>query len=117
MTEDPSPDVAVQDGRLIIGGAEVTTRHPVVHACVAEGQIVVLYDPDANPRKWGTFRNLASLDRHGAELWVAEPPTTTTGDCFVRIDSCEPLAVGSWSSFDCVIDPRSGRIVESTFTK
>jgi hypothetical protein len=79
--------------------------------------VVVLFDPDANPRPHGTFRNLGALDRHGNQVWLADTPTTTTGDCYTRIASGEPLVAHSFQSFVCTIDPATGSIIGRVFTK
>ena len=73
--------------------------------------------PDADPRRYGTFRNVVALDRGGRQVWVAETPTTSTGDCYYHIASAKPLIAYSTQSFDCTIDPTSGRITEQVFTK
>ena len=77
----------VVERRLTVDGVEVATRFPVLAACVAGGHLIVLDDPDADPRSWGTFRNLVSLDRDGSERWVADTSTITSGVCFYAIAS------------------------------
>jgi hypothetical protein len=109
--------VAVRDGRIYLDDAVVPTRYPVAAACLSGGHLVALYDPDANPRRWGTFRNLASVGEDGSERWLADTAETTSGDCFTGIKSCDPLWVFAWSGYVCRLDPQTGRIVEKVFTK
>jgi hypothetical protein len=111
------PFEVTDDGRLLIRGDAIVLPHPVKEAVGINDWVVVLYDPDSNPRRWGTFPNLAAVDRDGHVLWVAETPTTDTGDCYVAIRSADPLVVHSWSTYKCEIDPGSGQIVSRVFTK
>jgi hypothetical protein len=111
------PFEVTDDGQLVIAGVSVRLPHPVKDAVGIEGCVVVLYDPDSSPRRWGTFPNLSALDRDGNMLWVAEAPTTDTGDCYVAIRSTNPLVVTSWSSYKCKIDHATGEIVSRVLTK
>lgn len=105
------------EGLLWIDGVQVPTSLPVAEAADLGDRVVALYVRDANPRSWGTFRNLVAFDRQGVELWVAETATTTTGDCWTKIASVDPLRAYAFSGFVCTIDPENGRIIERTFTK
>ena len=104
-----------EGGQLLIDGSEVTTPYLVREAVVAAGLVVVLYDPDADPRSWGTFRNLAALSADGHQVWLAETSTTYTGDCWEGLVSSEPLVAVSWQGYRCEFDPATGRILERTF--
>jgi hypothetical protein len=105
------------DGAFSINGTAVESPHRIIEATRAGDVVVVLYDPDADPRGWGTFRNLAAFDRRGQRVWLAETPTSTTGDCYYQIASAEPLVAYSTQSFICTIDPLTGRITDRVFTK
>lgn len=108
--------IAIDNGALVVDGVKVGTRFPVIDAIRADGRLVVLYDPSANPRNWGTFPNLAGIADSGEELWVAETATTTTGDHYYRIESSSPLRVAA-PSYLCTIDPTSGAVVDRQFLK
>ena len=77
----------------------------------------MLYDPDADTRSWGTFPNLVAVDVDGRQVWIAETPTTVTGDAYYRISSVQPLRAMSVKSYDCEIDPATGRIIDRIFYK
>lgn len=109
--------VDILDGHLSIDGRAVPTQHRVLDARAAGSLVVVLFDPDDKPRPWGTFPNLVALSNEGDELWVAELPTTVTGDAYYRIASVEPLVAYSTKSFACTIDRLTGRIERSDFFK
>lgn len=103
--------------QLIVNGHVVPTTYPVREAVVARQLLVVLFDPDSDPRGYGTFPNLVAVDTDGEPRWTAALPTNSTGDCFVTIKSAEPLVALSWSSYECTIDPLTGAIERSVWLK
>ena len=111
------PSATAIEGLLWIDGVQVPTAIPVAEAVDLGDRVIAIYAPDADPRSWGTFRNLVALDRRGAELWVAETATTTTGDCWTKIASARPLRVYAFSGYICTINAADGRITERSFTK
>lgn len=102
---------------LIIGNARLELEHEIFTAWRVDGRVLVLFDPDAVSDKVGQFANLVALDDAGQRLWVAEMPTTITGDRYYRVESMNPIIVCSVSSFDCTIDPETGLILDQEFTK
>lgn len=79
---------------------------------------VILYDRDSNIRKWGQFPNLIGLSNSGEKLWVAELPTTDTGDSYFDVQLEEgKLIADSVRSFSCEINPLNGKIIHKTFFK
>lgn len=108
--------LAIENGVLSIDGRELGTRLRVIDAVRADGRLVVLYDPDANPRTWGTFPNLAAIEESGKEVWVAETATTTSGDHYYRIASASPLRVAA-PSYLCTIDTATGVVLDRQFLK
>jgi hypothetical protein len=83
----------------------------VIDAMTVGELIVVLLDPDEHIKPWGQYRNLQAFTANGKRVWTAELPTTTTGDAYYRMDPGLPLTAHSVMSFECVIDPQTGRIV------
>jgi hypothetical protein len=79
--------------------------------------VVILLDPDSSDEGNGRFHNLVALDRSGQPMWIAELPTLNPGDRYYQIPPNDPLIAYSVSSYDCVIDRRTGRISSKTFTK
>jgi hypothetical protein len=102
---------------LYINGRSFELEHPISEAFELYGKIIVLLNPDAYMEKFGQFQNLIALKETGELLWKAELPTTNSGDCYYKIASQLPLLVYSFSSWECEIDPATGRINARTFFK
>lgn len=100
-----------------IGGKSFEVEHPIADAFELGGRIIVLFNPDAYTEKFGQFPNLIALRPTGERLWTAELPTTTSGDRYYKVASRTPLVVYSVNSFECEIDPATGRIVARHFSK
>lgn len=79
--------------------------------------IIVLFDPGGRVDKFGQFPNLIALSREGKTLWIAELPTTTSGDRYYRLVHGGKLKAASVFSLICEIDPESGRILRQEFVK
>jgi hypothetical protein len=110
-------DVRILGETVLSDGRRFDFEHPVQEAWWWEDLLIVLFDPDAHSERFGQFPNLVAVDVNGTRRWVAELPTTTTGDRYYRIASREPLVAYALSSHDCEIDLRTGRIVRREFTK
>lgn len=108
--------VSYRGESVIVDGIEVRFAQRVVDAFATGEVAVVLLDPDGQVSVAGQFHNLVALDRSGHRLWEAELPTTTTGDAYYAIASRSPLIALSVQSYDCKIDPTTGRLLEKTFT-
>lgn len=77
--------------------------------------LLVLYDwiafPDAN-----AINNLYAYDLEGERLWVAE--ARYPGDFFVGVTSNNgQLIATTWRCFGCLLDLKTGKIMDSVFTK
>jgi hypothetical protein len=102
---------------LFIDGTRHELPYPIDNAIEYEDSVVILFDPDSADEGNGRFHNLVAFDRSGQVLWRAELPTTDPGDRYYKIPSSDPLTAYSVRSYDCVIDRRTGRILDRTFTK
>lgn len=60
--------------------------------------------------------NLAAYDLHQNQMWTAESPWLST-DGYVSFVSEEPLVIYNFSCFLCTLDPTSGKLLASEFTK
>ena len=111
-------DVHFAGESLSVDGQRFTLRHPIDDAFRLGDVVVVLFAPDAVMSTFGQFPNLVAVDPHdGSQVWQAELPTTETGDAYYAISSRQPLVAYSFKSFECTIDPTTGRILETVFTK
>lgn len=106
------------EGKLLtIDDAAVLMPHEIRDAFALGDKVIVFLDPDADLGRSGQYRNLLALDPAGASVWQAELPTDRDSDVFTRIVSREPLVADSFSSFECEIDPRTGRLLSMRFFK
>ncbi len=102
---------------IFMAAGPVELDHSVRDAFESHGHVIVLYDPSAWMQKFGQFPNLIALGPEGQRRWVAELPTTNSGECYERIISREPLIAWTWDSYECEIDITTGRIKKRIFTK
>jgi hypothetical protein len=102
---------------LFIDGTRHELQYPIGNAIEYEDSVIILFDPDSADEGNGRFHNLVAFDRSGQALWTAELATKDAGDRYYKIPSSDPLIAYSVRSYDCVIDRRTGRILERTFTK
>ena len=110
--------IGFSEKALLLGDKAVILDYPISDAFALEGRIIVLYDPASYPNKtFGQFPNLIALNSNVEKLWTAELPTTQTGDSYYRISSRDPLIACSLSSFECQVDPATGKIKIKTFLK
>jgi len=109
--------VSFRGNVLAIDDVALHTDYPIEDAFVSGDRVIVLYDPDANLKDFGQVPNLVALSAYGKLLWTAELPTTQTGDCYMEIDSREPLRAWSLTSHLCTIDSSNGRILHREFHK
>lgn len=79
--------------------------------------ILVLDWTPLSENRFGQVQNLRAYTFDGQEVWTAEHPTNMTTDCYTNIISREPLMVNNFAGYSCRIDPSSGRLLESVFTK
>jgi hypothetical protein len=112
--------VVFDDGRLHYRGR--TDGYPVEEVVpIPDGRdaiVLLRYSADGAPTH---FANLVRVRPNGEIQWRAAPPNREPGvqDAWV---ACEwpmngALTANSWSCFYCTIDPETGAIISSVFTK
>jgi len=109
--------IFVSERTLNIDGRSFNLEYPISEAFELNGRVIVLFNPDAYTEKFGQFQNLIALKETGELLWKAELPTTTSGDRYYKIVGRLPLVVYSIYSYECEIDPATGKIKARTFFK
>jgi len=102
---------------LRIDGQPHILAFPIDEAFQHGSLVVVVFAPDSDPKKFGQFHNVIAVDCEGNKVWEADLPTSNTGDRYYRVANREPLTLNSTQSFDVVLDPATGRIIEKVFTK
>ena len=118
-------NISFQNRRLVVDDKSIEMAWPILDAFALGKRIVVLFDPDAyllNPdykarRRQGAeaIRNLCAFSQTGEKLWEAEFPENA--DYYYKIDSRTPLRANTFSSFQCEINPDTGKIESKTFLK
>ena len=109
-------DVSFSGQTVSVAGQTRQAPYAVKQAAVIEGRVILLYDYMAGPRH-RQFQNLEAFSFSGQRLWTAEHPTSEPADAYVEILSTSPFLVWDFACYRCTIDPASGRIVKSQFTK
>jgi hypothetical protein len=88
----------------------------VVLPIIGTDDYIALCDPDA--QRGRAFANLVRVSPSGAITWRAELPPGTGDDAFVNVRwENNELMANTWSGHRVRIDPDSGRIMGSAFTK
>lgn len=82
-----------------------------------QGLIIKLFNwmdyPDQKPA-----RNVEAFDQDGKRIWIIESLTTQSADCYTNIKTDgKTLTAFNFVGYDCVVDPRNGKIISSQFTK
>ena len=112
------PTLSFKANDLWIDGIRTSLPYPIVDVFVAGRIIIVQFDPDVRLKEF--FNNVVGLDFSGRHLWTAElpPKTGTSADNYLaKAQSRSPVQFVSFSSFICTLDPRTGKIIRTEFTK
>lgn len=78
---------------------------------------IVLFDTDDICPLAGQSPNLVCFSKEGEIDWIAELPTSGTGETYYQVLSVNPLVADSFFSRRCTINKENGRIVEQEFLK
>jgi hypothetical protein len=109
--------IEASGNHLKIDSVHVEFLHPIQEAFLLKSIVIVFLDPDSNLGRDGQYKNLLAFNMKGEKLWEAELPTSKTSDVYWRIKRKSPLVVSSFSSYECIIDENTGKIVSSEFYK
>jgi hypothetical protein len=108
---------------ILIGVERVIDGGIVIAEVGLEGSTdaIVLLDPERRPAQvfaWHPFPNVLRVTCVGEIVWrSALVPQETTAKCWLGVEWVDG-ALRAWTySFDCELDPGTGQIVRSTFTK
>ena len=110
--------IQINEKILKVLDSEIKFDYPIEKAELFKDKIIILLDSDSNLRAWGQFPNLYGVDFKGKILWLAELPTTDTGDSYHSFSLTDKgIKAYAASSYECIIDPLTGKIMEKIFTK
>ncbi len=102
---------------LTIDGVRHTLARPIIAAATDGERVFVIFDYMAYPRDSSAL-NLVALDRNGELLWtVSDNPIDSPTAAYTNFSSIDPLTVGNFAGFSCVVDAATGTLLESQFTK
>lgn len=103
---------------LSVNKKQIECSQNIKEAFVVDDVVVVLLDPDAKTDKKKKYKNLLAYNANARCVWVADLPNSRmANDAYWKVQSKVPLLVSTFSSYDCEIDLRSGKIKESVFYK
>lgn len=101
---------------LKLKGKEIKFDFPIYQIAFCENVFFILFHPGSDNRSWGKFQNLYGVDMDGKILWKAELPDNFSG-CFDRINLINGQLHTYVSTYDCTVDPTTGRIISTEFYK
>ena len=103
--------------QLTINGVEHELERPVISSATDGERVFVVFDYMTYPKNSPAF-NLVALDKDANLLWtVAEHPISSPIAAYVNIINVSPLTVSSWTSYNCILDAKTGSLISSRFTK
>ena len=115
MTDTSLPRIPFAGRSLTHGGRTFELPHQILDAIPFQHGVAVIYDymefPQGRPAN-----NLVAFDAAGRELWTAENLNQPAA-AYTRFVSASPLRANNFCSFQCTLDPTTGKIVESIFYK
>ncbi|AVV80770.1 hypothetical protein LEP1GSC161_2026 [Leptospira santarosai str. CBC1416] len=102
---------------ITFGKLRLELPYQIGDAFEIDGIIVILFDADDNLVLTHNNENLIAYDIKGNFLWAAEYPQISKEDYYYKIQSKKPLIAYSYSSYQCEIDIKTGKIISSEFFK
>jgi hypothetical protein len=101
---------------LEIDEKQIKFDFPIYQIIFADSIFYILFHPGSDNRSYGQFYNLWGVNTEGKIIWKAELPDSSAG-CFDRI-SIEGGKLHAYAStYDCIIDFPTGKIISSEFYK
>jgi hypothetical protein len=115
MADADSTQIPFDGDTVTIAGRAFKLPHRILATACIENGVAVIYDymefPQARPAG-----NLEAFDTAGRRLWTAET-LDAPASAYVSFISAHPLKVWNFAGYVCSIDPGSGHLVGSIFTK
>ena len=107
--------IEIKGDRINFDTFELNCEYPEQDARQIGDILLVLYSPESFQD--GQFRNLVAFDLSGCEVWKAELPTSISMDAYYQIVSEAPIVADSYCSYRCMLDAKTGKILEKEFFK
>jgi len=109
--------IQYSERELTIDGVRHILDHRIISAGTDGQRVFVVFDYMAYPRNSAAL-NLVAIDRDGHIVWtISANPVDSPNAAYTNISSVDPLTVGNFAGFSCVVDAETGTLLDSTFTK
>jgi hypothetical protein len=108
--------IDIDKNTLKIHNKKINFDFPIYQIFFDGSMFCILFYPGSDNKKWGQFLNLWGVSTEGEVIWKADLPDNTPG-CFDRINLLEGKLHAYASTFDCILDPTTGKIISSEFYK
>lgn len=105
-----------KDRIVVLPEGKLEFELPVLEAFLVENQVLVIHDYMAYSQG-KPAPNFVSYSRTGQRQWVAENPTSLSTDAYTNVISEQPLRVGNFAGYECVISLSTGKLEANAFTK
>jgi len=106
----------IDRNEIVHSQGRIAGLYPVTAASEIGGRVLVLYDYMAFPHG-SPARNLFAYDLAGNQLWRAEDIGLGATDGYTNFITDVPLVVGNFAGAACTIDPNTGKVLNTVFTK
>jgi len=82
---------------------------------------IVLLDSEQRPagvESWHPFNNILRITKSGDVRWRSElVPQETAFKAYLQVMWLDKILIALAASYECELDPETGRLLRSTFTK
>jgi hypothetical protein len=109
-------DLKIDTDRVFVADRWWRFDKHVLQAKQIGARVLVIFDYMAYPQG-RPAANLLAFDEHQKKMWDAQNPSDSPTDAFVNFVSESPVQVWNFAGYSCEIDPDTGRLLKSVFTK
>lgn len=105
----------IEKDKLTVHEKELIFDYEIKSVLEKDGTLMILLKV---PAKFNYQRNIFGVSAEGEILWQVEAPTKDPVDLYTQItEENEKVMGGSWSGWNCHLDPKTGKIVGRDFEK
>jgi hypothetical protein len=111
----PSDHLSFTGRTVFVNGHSIEVPYSILDAIRFKRGFALIYDYMEMPRDQRR-NNLEAFDSNAQRLWIAESPNEPAA-AYVSFVCAQPLRADNFSSYECTLDPDTGKIVRSVFFK
>ena len=111
---------SIKNNILILNEKEITFDLEIERVLEKDNMLIVLILEDGSEltNKHYQSRNIFGISPDGEILWQVEAPTQDPVDLYTQLTEEDGMALGgSWSGWNCHLDPKTGKILKRIFEK